>query len=321
MSRYVLGIDGGGSKTQLCLVDRDGSIVQLADTGGSNPHDNPEWTTAFAALRRDVGEHLADVRAATIGIGSYGESSAIDRLVEETLQALFPVEFLDIENDVYLAHDAAFLGRPGVVLIAGTGSMAVARSADGTRLRCGGWGVPVGDEGSGFWIGREALSLATRMLDGRTAGSAFADALVAAMLGEARPGQALLLEWLSRMGHARSQIAGISTFVDQLATGGDRDAINLLDRAADYLAEHVIAGRRAADLGDQGPWSLLGGLSRSTYIRTALINRLGSMTPPVLSPCGGAIWRAARRAGWDIDAAWIGRVADHLRLSESLVTR
>ncbi len=320
MSDLLLGIDGGGSKTKLCLVDRNGRVVHIAETGGSNPHDNPDWQAAFATLRADVAEHLPHVRAATIGVGSYRESNATDQLIEETLRALFPIDRLDLENDVYLAHDAAFLGRPGVVLIAGTGSMAVARTADGRRLRVGGWGVPVGDEGSAYWIGREALGLATRMLDGRAARTAFAESLIVALPG-APASSELLLEWLSQLIHARSQIAAISALVDRLARAGDRDAIGLFERAADYLAAHVTAARHAADLGEAGAWSLLGGLGGSTHIRDALTSRLGPMTAPVLPPCGGAIWHAARQCGWDIDHAWIVRLASGLGLPETAKTR
>jgi glucosamine kinase len=251
VTELVLGIDGGGSKTQLCLAQRDGTIVYFAEAGGSNPHDNPEWKAIFADLAAGIRDRLPQLRSATIGVGSYGESRAVDRLVDDALRQLFPITGLDIENDVYLANDAAFLGHAGLLLIAGTGSMLVARSADGRRMRVGGWGVPAGDEGSAYWIGREAISLTTRMLDGRIARTPFADEMLAALLGSSAATTEQLFEWLAAMPHPRSQIASLSRLVDALAATGDGDAIGLLGRAADHLAEYVVAGRKQSGLGNR----------------------------------------------------------------------
>ncbi len=320
MKELVLGMDGGGSKTQLCLAHRDGTIVHFAEVGGSNPHDKSDWEAVFAELAAGISGRLPQIRSATIGVGGYGESSTMDGVVDETLRRLFPIDVLDIENDVYLANDAAFLGHAGLLLIAGTGSMLVGRAPDGRRLRVGGWGVPVGDEGSAYWIGREAISLASRMLDGRVNRTAFADTFLAAVLGSQPVTTEELFEWLAAMPHPRSQIAGLSRLVDRLAGTGDSDAIKLLDRAADLLAEHVVAGRGLSGLGDASAWSVLGGMSGSPRIKTGLTNRLGKMTPPALSPCGGAIWRAARAAGWSTDEAWVARLRRNFEVAERRLT-
>jgi glucosamine kinase len=286
--------------------------VHIAEAGGSNPHDNPDWKAAFAALLAEVSVYIPRVSAATIGIGSYRENADVDDVIRQTLTGLFPLNHLDIENDVYVAHDAAFLGQPGVVLIAGTGSMAVARGSDGRLARVGGWDIPVGDEGSAYWIGREALSLLSRMLDGRALRTEFADALCSRLIGRDQSSPQALLEWLSGMSHTRSEIAAVSKEINQLASAGDPDALGILNRAADYLAEHVAVGRRVAGLGDTGPWSLLGGLSNSDLMRTALAERVGPATDPALPPCGGAAFRAARTCGWDVDEQWIARLAGSL---------
>lgn len=312
MSELLLGIDGGGSKTQLCIARRDGSIVHVAQAAGSNPHDNANWRDAFMALRPHIEPHLADIGSAVIAVGGYHESSIVDSEVDGFLRAAFPIAGLDIDNDVYVARDAAFPGRPGMLLIAGTGSMLVGRRSDGSLFRVGGWGVPIGDEGSAYWIGREAVSLATRMLDGRVERTAFADALFTSLVNEAHPTQPQIFEWLAQLSHHRSQIAELSRAVDALASAGHAEATALIEQTADFLAEHVFAGRRLAGSDDAGAWSLLGGMERSTTIRALLNARLGPIVDPAMPPGGGAIWRAARNLGWPTSDDWIDRISNGL---------
>lgn len=315
MSELLLGIDGGGSKTRLCIAGRDGTIIHVAQAGGSNPHDNPDWRRAFETLRAGIAPHWPSIRAAGIGVGSYRESAAIDREVDVFLHELFPLPGLDIENDVYLARDAAFPGEPGMLLIAGTGSMLVGRRDDGSTFRIGGWGTPIGDEGSAYWIGREALSLATRMQDGRIPATDYAEALFAALLENAHPAPGQIFDWLAGLSHQRSAIAAISRHVETMARAGQAEATALLATAADHLAEHVTAGRRLA--GEAAAWSLLGGLGNSSTIRALLASRLGPMAEPAMPPCGGALWRAAQRLGWSVDGDWIARISTGLATGES----
>src|SRR5262249_40861561 len=84
---------------------------------------------------------------------------------QSTLQAVFPNSRVRVESDAVVAYAGAIGLMPGVLLIAGTGSIAIGRKPDGSMLRVGGWGPHFGDEGSGFWIGREAVRVALRSSD------------------------------------------------------------------------------------------------------------------------------------------------------------
>lgn len=308
MTDLVLGIDGGGSKTLLCVADRQGQIVHARTAGGTNPVDNRAWAAEFAGLLVSITPLRSRIAQAAIAVGGYGESQSIDREVDARLRVLTADFPTIIGNDVYTAHDAAFAGGPGVLLIAGTGSMAVARGMDGTLSRVGGWGDCFGDEGSAYWLGREALSLITQALDGRAPATGLTAALLADMgvSADALPGT--LFEWIAALQHPRSQLAALCRTVEQTAAAGDAAASELLGSAISHLARHVTTARHAAGLGPEGAWSLLGGMGNSALIQAGLEQRLGPMTPPLMPPCGGALWQAARAAGWATDSRWYGAI-------------
>jgi glucosamine kinase len=143
-----------------------------------------------------------------------------------------------LETDVQMLLAGAHEGRPGLVLIAGTGSVAAARLADGTLQQAGGWGFPVGDEGSGAWLGLGAVRIAQAVLDGRAAPGL----LSASILEQLGPDVTSVLAWCARAGqHAYAQLA---PRVFDAAECGDAAAEGLLQAAADALAALVAALQR-----------------------------------------------------------------------------
>jgi N-acetylglucosamine kinase-like BadF-type ATPase len=311
MKTLVLGIDGGGSKTLACLADRDGRVLMAARGAGSAAMDNPRWQQNVGDVLQPMRGHLADVGFATFSAGSYREVPRIDTIVDAGVKQLLPGVPHEIENDVFVANDAAFLGGAGVLLIAGTGSMAVAHDGHGTYRRVGGWGHIIGDEGSAYWLGREALGLASQSLDGRRPAPEFADTIVRAIGAEGDP-VAGILDWVTRMEHQRSLIASLAVHVEHAAAAGDATAIALLDAGIDHLNAHFSAARRIAGLPD-APWGALGGVASSPLVIAGLTKRQGTpMTPPKLPPVGGALARAARRLGWPVDNGWADSLAESL---------
>lgn len=311
----VMGIDGGGTKTLLCLADRDGNVTQHVRGAGSSAMDNPDWLTNLRALLTGI----PDAEFAVLAMGSYHEVAEIDVVVDTGVKELLPDTPHEIENDVFMAREAAFPGRPGIVLIAGTGSMAVAGDGKDKLVRTGGWGHIIGDEGSAYWLGREALSLATQAIDGRLSAKPFADGMLDALGEDASVGG--VLGWLGRIGHQRSEIAALAEAVSTLAQGGDPTAQGLLEAAIDHLSRHIDAARRLAGLGADAPWCAFGGVTRNPAIIDGLATRQGRpMSPPALPPVGGALHRAALRAGWDIDDGWVARVAAGIRSFETGAT-
>ncbi|WDR04753.1 BadF/BadG/BcrA/BcrD ATPase family protein [Devosia rhodophyticola] len=312
MTPLILGIDGGGSKTQLNLVDRTGLVVHYGRVGGTNLADNPHWLEALETLLASTEPFRSDIVQAVVAIGGYRENPVLDRRVEDALKTLLVDIPTVIDNDVYVAHDAAFLGAGGVLLIAGTGSMAVSRSGAGTLTRTGGWGELFGDEGSAYWIGREALGLATRALDGRGQATRLVDDLPWRFAGAPEDRLAAIFEWIGALHHPRSQIAALAATTIAIAEDNDPVARSLIEAAVVHLSAHVHAGRRSGGFGTEGAWSMLGGLSASPLIRSGLERQLGPMVTPALPPCGGALWRASKLADWSIDTHWLAQLGQQL---------
>ncbi|NHO33956.1 N-acetylglucosamine kinase [Acetobacter sp. LMG 1636] len=308
-----MALDGGGSKTLLIGVLRDATVLVRRVAGGSNPFDQPCWADVIAGIVRPPVPF--QIRAAAFGMAGHGESTATTRQQDDLAGSLLPVP-VRVRNDVEMACLGAFGGGPGVLLLSGTGSMAWARGADGRNIRVGGWGPLFGDEGSAFWIGREALSLLTQALDGRDVGAADLVEPVCCYLGLTDEGdgiRAALLAWYSGLDHERSAVAAVARCMGDLAAEGNLSALALIDRAAAHLARHVSTARAALSneaFVDQGlPWSHGGGTFASAALLDAVERRCGASRPPLLPPVGGAVLEAAGLAGWGVDAAWISRLA------------
>jgi N-acetylglucosamine kinase len=180
---------------------------------------------------------------------------------------------------------------------------------DDPHLRIGGWGDAFGDEGSAFWIGREALALVSQTLDGR----ATAQALTQAALTAIGVGASELLAWCYQLPDQRARFATLAPVIGQLAEAGDPDAVQIIEAAADHLAAHAIAARRQLDLPATSAWSYAGSVFNCRLLIDLLVQRLGSQPQqPSLPPIGGALTRAARLAGWRVDRDWIARITRSL---------
>jgi N-acetylglucosamine kinase-like BadF-type ATPase len=303
----VLGVDGGGTKTLAAVADRSGAVLALATGRETNPLDQPRWraylvdTVALALAGLDP----AALAGAAFGLPVHGEVADISAEQVAAARTVLPVA--SVRNDVHSLHEGAFAGGPGVLLLAGTGSMVWAADAAGATARVGGWGDGFGDEGSAHWIGHAALARASQILDGRREGAGFAAAILDAVGVAGGDLPDALLRWFYRHPSRRPAIAALAATVDRLAGDGDPLAAALLDEAADALALHVVAARRILRVTDE--WCFVGGVSRSAAMRARLTARLGPPVAPILPPVGGSLWRAAVDAGWAPDRTWISRLA------------
>ena len=158
-----LGIDGGGTRTSFLLVDDSDREIAALKTGPSNCVSvGPE--ASRQAIEAGIRQLPAPPDVVGAGFAGAGRSD-IRRHYEKVLRNLLPTSRIFAETDAFIAYIGAIGARPGLLLIAGTGSIVVGRRADGTMFRRGGWGPHFGDEGSGFWIGREAIREALRARD------------------------------------------------------------------------------------------------------------------------------------------------------------
>jgi N-acetylglucosamine kinase-like BadF-type ATPase len=159
-----LGIDGGGSKTKFLLVDEELREISRSQSGASNYLS--VGRDAAAAAIREGALSLEGPTPDTIcgGFAGAGRREGLD-YYRGVLEQLFPKSRIRVDSDAMVAYAGAIGLEPGVLLIAGTGSIAIGRQPDGTMIRVGGWGPHFGDEGGGLWIGREAVRVALRGLD------------------------------------------------------------------------------------------------------------------------------------------------------------
>jgi N-acetylglucosamine kinase len=306
----VLGLDSGGTKTIAAVVDPSGRILRHWSGPGFDPLNGDGWTDGLASAAAFLcdGEQPA---AAVLGLPVHGEVEAISDRQRAVASNVFSCPHL-VLNDVEVAFDGAFVGDDGVLVLAGTGSMAWAKQGN-ESLRIGGWGNAFGDEGSAFWIGREALSLASQALDGRRNAADFAAAILASCGVDASG----LIDWAYSRLNPRATFAALAETVSTLAGAGDATAIDLLVSAARSLGDHGVAAR--AKLGRPAlAWSYGGGVFGSLLVLEQITHRLGPPVLPKLPPVGGAVWRSARLTGWDAGPEFISALANSL---ENLKTK
>lgn len=301
MTALVLGIDGGGTKTEAAVVDAEGRVVWRRGTGGLDPMAGPEWEIVLEELASLAGP----VAQVALGLPYHGEIADISQRQHRVATRHFGTSAL-VANDVALAFEGALAGADGVLVLAGTGSMAWARGPLGTH-RVGGWGDLFGDEGSAFWIGRKALARISRELDGRETDSGFAKAMLAEM-GIAPEG---LSAWAYAEA-ARARIARLATAVSTRAQAGDVVAQELMQAAG---AELGLSGQTAMRLcGCSDRWSFAGGVMGDPVVMATLTAAMGCPpVPPVLPPVGGAVLAAAKAAGWPTGSTFLHRLKQELR--------
>jgi glucosamine kinase len=278
---YVLGIDAGGTKTVCLLADEDARILAEARGGGANLQSQGELEVE-KVLHQVMEAALAerDVRPAAICLGIAGVDRPADAAaVRDIMRRIgFKTPVL-VVNDALVALTAgAGEEAPGVVLIAGTGSIAYGRDSLGRAARAGGWGYLLGDEGGGFWIGRAALSAVVRQFDGRGPATRLTD-MVLRQMDLNNPSE-LIHEIYYRDLH-RHAISRLTAVVQEAAQEGDAVASQILSRAgAELTAAAASVVARLGMRGDEFPIVLSGGIFRGIPLLTRdVITRLKEVAP------------------------------------------
>ncbi|HXO86633.1 MAG TPA: BadF/BadG/BcrA/BcrD ATPase family protein, partial [Gemmatimonadales bacterium] len=181
----LLGIDCGGSHTAVVVGNRAGLVLARAEGPGSAMR--PGGAERSAAVILEVARRAATQAGATLPamaalIGAAGAGRAPEQeALAAAVKTAGAAEHVAVRGDVEIALAAAFGNGPGVLVNAGTGSIAYARAADGRLFRAGGHGWQLGDEGGGYWLGRRALSAAARAQDGLGDSSTLLERLLVAL--------------------------------------------------------------------------------------------------------------------------------------------
>jgi len=302
MRELLLGLDGGGSKTLALLADAAGRVVGRGSAGASNYQNIGEmaaWATldtAIAAAFADADLPPGDVAA--VGLGLAGVDRPEDRaLFEGWAAGRFGGAPVVIANDAELVLAAGTPDGWGIALISGTGSIVYGRSPQGEMARAGGWGHIMGDEGSGYAIGVEALVAVMAAFDGRGPATALTGAVLAHWSLVTPPD---LVGRVYRESDSTAEIATLAALVDAAAGDGDPVAADILQAAGRELAITVQAVVRRLALPMPAPCALAGGaIVKGQQVRAAFLAavealglRLDPITP-VTEPAQGAIRLAA----------------------------
>ncbi len=302
---YFLGVDGGASKTAALVIDEHGKLLGDGTAGPSN-HLRVGIETAARNIERAVNKALvaADVASREINWAYCGiagaDHPAHREEVVDSLQVFFPRGNFTVDNDARIALTGAIGFGSGVVIIAGTGSVAFGRNVDGAEARAGGWGPTIGDEGSAYGISRAAMAAIVRAFDGRGPSTKLVELL--------RDEYKMAPDELPRFVYATTthadDIARFTKLVIEAARGGDAVAQAILQDAGRELALAAVAvARRVGLIGHPFPVSYVGGAFNAGDLllepmRQALTKEVPSATiaPPNRTPVEGAAMMAVRAA-------------------------
>jgi glucosamine kinase len=275
MPGLFVGLDLGGSGTRAVLVDASGAVL----ASGQGP---PAGYALGAAGRRGVARSLSaalsgiaphvGAEACAVWAGTTGLSIPGRReWLTLELTTRMPGARVEVSSDAHIAVIGALGSGPGVAVLAGTGSIAMARSADGQLARAGGWGYLLGDEGSAYWLGREAVRASLDAVEGRASAGALT------RLVHEVSGTNALISWVNGAGSPVARLANLAPLVSQAGDQGDDVARDILCRAGEALAATGMAAARQL-----------------------------SLTEPVRVVCVGGVWSAGHRLRDAFAKAWHG---------------
>ena len=297
----ILGVDGGGTKTHAVISDETGRTLGEGFGGPTNIDDHDLETASLnlgyaiqqarANAKLEPGAFPAAFSAAFLGIA--GVVSEADRgLVRELARRLelCSPEHLGVDHDARVALVGGLSNRPGLVLIAGTGSACFGLGAGGERHLAGGWGHVLADEGSGYWLGLEALRAAVRGFDGRGQRSSL-ERRALDFLGIRTPEE--IMHRVYVVGLSRSELAAFAPTMLEVAASGDPVAGEIVELGAKALAETVeVTAARTKLVAPE--IVMVGGILKSEVmlepLRAHLLARLPEMRLVVAeqSPAHGA---------------------------------
>ena len=299
---FFLAIDAGGTKTR-CLLADETKVLGRAVTGSvklmrvGEVEASARLQAMLAEVSLKTGVDLKKVTQTCVGLSGL-TIDTVREWGEREIASLVGGNLL-LTGDEDIALDAAFRGGPGILVIAGTGAAVLGRAADGTLYRAGGWGPAISDEGSGFWIGQEALRAAFWAKDRDIASTLLPE--IGQLWGANSIGE------IVEMANARPgpDFPALTPIVARCAEDGDEMAIAVLERAGVELAEQVALV--ALKMKESGVGSVEAAYTGSVLehialVRSSMIEALKTSSPEVTVIDGavdaleGALWRA-REAG------------------------
>lgn len=297
--KYLIGIDGGGTKTDCAIADLSGKIIQQSSGKPSNfliIGVKETVRNIFALIEENIfaleGD-FSDVKQIVIGVAGAGREEDA-KLLEKGFKDFADEEGIHFKgvkviSDAHIALEGAFPDSAGCILIAGTGSILFGKDEKGVIHRVGGFGRLIGDEGSGYSIGRKALNAVSKSSDGRGEETLISELLNSKM----NSGSANAI--INKVYNEKLDVASVAKIVIEAAEEGDLIAEDILDEEADELVLHIrslIEKFRTNILSVAFSGSLI---DNENFYSDLLKRKIKSTLPnvkitqAVLSPIGGAI--------------------------------
>lgn len=310
--QYCIGMDGGGTKTHAIITNLKGDVLAEHVAGPSNFQIigvEKAAETIFSLIElccESVGCEIKNIAAVACGLTGAGRVGDQQRMAEGVKKYAASkkakLKKIIIESDARIALEGAFKGDPGIILIAGTGSIAFGKDAKGNVHRVGGWGRILGDEGSGYFLGRLGLTAVTREIDGRGEKTQLTKLI-------AKKFQLTDQTSIINAVYKNSfDVASVAPLV--LAAASKRDPVcrMIVEHAAVELAEHVMVASKEiiastrATVRSKIHLSFVGGLIANETLLSLLLTRYIQnnyptidIIPPMASPAYGAVVMALKK--------------------------
>lgn len=294
---YYIGIDGGGTKTSFELYNEAGECVGKSRKATCHPLQVSS-SEAIQILEDGVHDLTKDLASEAdvfiaLGLAGYGEDQAlrskIERICEKALKAYEYYLF----NDVEIALEGALAGAEGILVIAGTGSIALAKQ-DNRYQRVGGWGYMLGDEGSAYWISKEIFKHYTMQVDGREEKSELVTLVKEGL--DLKEDYDLISYFANEIENDRRAIAKHAILLEKLLELEDPAALQILEKLAKEIA--LLINTLGKSFDKKIKTSYLGGVFNLgailfEKIEKELMDHI-ELIAPVLSPEEGAILLAKK---------------------------
>jgi N-acetylglucosamine kinase-like BadF-type ATPase len=265
---YVIGIDGGGTKTTSVLCALDGAILAEAQGAPTNFQIIGIERTSQTILDlidmccHSVGCSISQIGAVVAGLAGAGRSgdqqNVYNGIMDLAHARNLSINSLVVESDARIALEGAFSGKPGIIVIAGTGSIVYGKDEHGKTFRAGGWGRLIGDEGSGYAIGQQAFRAVARSLDDKSTKTKLTK------LFEDKFGLNTQEAIIHSLYRENFDIASVAPIVIEAASRSDKAAKKILYNAASELVEVVEVILKKMNVSVKNPskrkMALIGGL-------------------------------------------------------------
>jgi N-acetylglucosamine kinase-like BadF-type ATPase len=293
-----LGVDGGGTKTNIALMDADRRVVAEGVGGPSNPL-RVGVETAVANIAKAVDNACdeyevsrGDIAAATLGLAGVRREDMRERVRESFLHR-YRIRQTVIVTDADIALYGTTLGKAGLVVIAGTGSVCLGTNDQGERVMSGGWGPLAGDEGGGRGIAGEALHRIAKASDGRGPNTQLSGR-AAEYFRASSPDNLIVALYAPHMDNSR--IAGFAQFVVEAAIDGDKVAAEIIDDAGRELGTAALAVLKKLQLTRRKiPIGCVGGMFKAGPLLTGPMTEVirsaapkAFLTQPFMAPAHAA---------------------------------